>query len=381
MGKIPDISYWQGYVAFSQATKDETDYIIHRASCGTSRDTRFPENVAKICALNIPYGVYHYVMALSTERAKYEAEVFYNSVAKANPAYPPTWWWADVEDPPLVWANGKSLPMNPNLHAIVQAFYKRLRELVGEAHIGFYGGESIYEPYGKLSDIGFEALWFANYSKDPKSAHHLHQYTSKGTWNNRTRIDLSKIGPNGSLEMLTQCSTRVEATPVKREDDPKATTEQEHVEIATGTGVAMATCTVGKSWNLRSGDGTKYPAVSFMLYSEKLPYVGTGPSGWVCVRKGADLLWVSPKAVAITDADGKAITPKAVSKGRLVRVTEPYAWHVRAGDGTGYASLLIAYQGYEWEHVATSVTGWYGVRLQDGRIGWITPKAAKVVVI
>ena len=30
MGKIPDISYWQGYVAFSQATKAETDYIIHR---------------------------------------------------------------------------------------------------------------------------------------------------------------------------------------------------------------------------------------------------------------------------------------------------------------------------------------------------------------
>ena len=82
MGKIPDISYWQGYVAFSQATKDETDYIIHRASCGTARDTRFPENVAKICALNLPYGVYHYVMALSTERARYEAEVFYNDVAR-----------------------------------------------------------------------------------------------------------------------------------------------------------------------------------------------------------------------------------------------------------------------------------------------------------
>ena len=62
-----------------------------------------------------------------------------------------------------------------------------------------------------------------------------------------------------------------------------------------------------------------------------------------------------------------------------MRVTEPYAWHVRAGDGTGYASLLVAYQGYEWEHVATSVTGWHGVRLQDGRIGWISPKAAKVV--
>ena len=380
MGKIPDISYWQGYVAFSQATKAETDYIIHRASCGTAKDTRFPENVAKVCALNIPYGVYHYMMALSVERAKYEAETFYNDVAKANPAYPPTWWWADVEEPALVWADGKKLPMNPNMHAIVKAFYTRLRELVGDdAHIGFYGGESVFEPYGKLSDIGFEALWFANYSKDPKSAHHLHQYTSKGTWNSRTRIDLSKIGPAGTLELFIVPSGRVESEPVPQVDDPPATPEQERTEITPQTGDLYAKCTAGKSWNVRSGDGAKYPAVAYMLYGEKLSFVGISASGWVCVRRGADLLWVSPKAVTIVDGAGKPATIKAAAKNHIVRVTEPYSWNVRAGDGAGYAKLLVAYQGYEWEHVTTSVTGWYGVRLQDGRIGWITPKAAKVV--
>ena len=270
--------------------------------------------------------------------------------------------------------------MNPNLHSIAKAFYTRLRELLGpDAQIGFYGGESIYEPYGKLSDIGFEALWFANYSKSPKAAHHLHQYTSKGTWNNRTRIDLSKIGPSGSLELFTRPSGRVETEPVELVDDPKATPEQEQGEDVTVTGVSMATCSSGKSWNMRSGDGTRYPSVSYMLHSEKLPFVGVSATGWVCVRKGADLLWISPKAVSIVDGAGKPVTVKAPVKGHIVRVTEPYAWNVRAGDGTGYASLLIAYQGYEFEHVATSVTGWYGVRLQDGRIGWITPKAAKVV--
>lgn len=377
MGKIPDISYWQGYVEFTEATKAETDYIIHRASCGTSRDTRFPENVAKICKYDIPYGVYHYLMALSTDRAKYEAEVFYNSVIKANPKYRPTWWWADVEEPNLVWKNGKSLPMNPNLHAIVQAFYKRLRELVGDEHIGFYGGESIYEPYGHLSDIGFEALWFANYSKDPKAPHQLHQYTSKGTWNGRTRIDLSKIGPQGTLEMFTQPTEHLGGDTVEQEDDPRATPEQE--QGGETTGELYAVCNTGKSWNLRTANSAKAPALAYMLYGEKLPYVGMSSNGWVCVRKGPDILWVTPKAVSIMDGEGNIVKPKTAEKGRKVLVDKPYSWNVRCGDSTAYSTILVAYQGYEFEYICTSVTGWYGIKLQDERIGWISNKACRVV--
>lgn len=381
MGKIPDISYWQGFVEFTQATKAETDYIIHRASCGTARDTRFPENVAKICGLQMPYGVYHYLMALNADRARYEAEVFYNSVFGAKPAYLPTVWFADIEEGNVIWANGKALPMNPNLHSIAKAFYTRLRELLGpDAQIGFYGGESIYEPYGKLSDIGYSPLWFANYSKAPKSPHHLHQYTSKGEWNGRTRIDLSKLGPLGTLELFTKGGIAAGGEPVKQEDDPKAPPETEQGKTVTGELYAL--CTAGKSWNLRTGDGTKFSAHGYMLYDEMLPFVAiSAGGGWVAVRKENDILWVSQKAVTIVEkTHGKTASDiVAPKKGQKVRVTEPYSWNVRSGDSTDYGKILVAYQGYEWEYVATSVTGWHGVHLQDGRIGWITPKAAKVV--
>lgn len=379
MGKIPDISYWQGFVAFSEDTKAETDYIIHRASCGTAKDQRFAENVAKICALNMPYGVYHYLMALSVDRAKYEAEVFYNSVVKSKPAYLPTVWFADVEDPPLVWKDGKALPMNPNIKPICKAFHDRLRELVGPgAKIGIYSGESIYEPYGKLSSIGWDVLWFANYSKTPATPHHLHQYTSKGTWNNRTRIDLSKLGTLGSLGFLTTPGRTEETAPVVQKDDPPAPTSTEKIDVPAEI---VAKCTSGKSWNLRKGDGAHYGRDSYMQFGESLPFVAISASGWVCVRKHNSLVWVTGKAVTIvsgaTGAPVEGIAQPA--KKHLVRITEPYSWNVRAGDCANYDKLLVAYQGYEWEHVATSITGWYCVRLADGTLGWITPKAAKVV--
>ena len=64
--------------------------------------------------------------------------------------------------------------------------------------------------------------------------------------------------------------------------------------------------------------------------------------------------------------------------GQIVRVTEPFSWHIRAGDGTAYESLGTAYQGYEFEYVATSTNGWLAIRY-EGKIGWISSKAAKVV--
>ena len=82
------------------------------------------------------------------------------------------------------------------------------------------------------------------------------------------------------------------------------------------------------------------------------------------------------------DADREDTEPvDKDGNGQIVRVTEPYAWNVRAGDGISYDSLLVAYQGYEFDYVATAVNGWIAVRLQDGRIGWISPKAVQIITL
>ena len=44
MGKIADISKWQGDIDWSKAAK-ELDFVILRASCGTSEDSKYEQNV------------------------------------------------------------------------------------------------------------------------------------------------------------------------------------------------------------------------------------------------------------------------------------------------------------------------------------------------
>lgn len=318
MAKIPDISYWQGDVKWTEATKKETDYVIIRASCGTARDQRFAANANGAKKTGIPWGVYHYLMCENTDRARYEADVFYNAVVKTLKALP-TIWVLDVEHGPLIWANGKGLPMNPNLGTILKAFAARLRSRAGdEANIWLYGGKSVYE-YGRLNAIPWDGLWIANYGKNtgavcssPGMACQLHQYTSKASWNGKSPVDMNRLYGGYTLEELARIPAPAdEPVPAPTPpDDPEATKDQEDA-----------------------------PA---------------------------------DKPSATVDMNGD---------GLIVRCTEPYAWNIRAGDGTGYDTIAVAYQGYEWEYVAVSVTGWICVRMTDGRLGWISPKAARIIDI
>lgn len=288
--KIPDISYWQGDINWKGA-HDDTEYIIIRSSCGTAKDLKYAQNVKGALSENIPYGAYHYLMATSVARAKMEADTMINTVKAASDVLP-TIWVIDVEEPNVIWTNGKSLPMNPALYSVVNAFAKRLREVMGnDIKVWYYGGESVYS-YGKLNQIKWDGLWIANYSSTPKMKCNLHQYTSSARWQNKSPIDLSKLMNGTTLDdLIGKTDTQ---------DDPPAN-DEDTVDI--------------------NGDGL------------------------------------------------------------IVRCVEPYAWNIRSGNGADYPSIGVAYQGYEWEYIATAVNGWICIRLTDGQLGWISPKAVKVVTL
>lgn len=82
---------------------------------------------------------------------------------------------------------------------------------------------------------------------------------------------------------------------------------------------------------------------------------------------------------ATTDDEKDSAVKANTGKLKLVRISEPKVWNVRAGNGTSYASLGFVSQGAEFPYVATADNGWYAFVYKTGTIGWIAPKAAKVV--
>lgn len=187
MGKIADISKWQGTIDWEKVRK-ELDFVIFRASCGLGEDGRYVENTEK-CGL--PYGAYHYVVAGTATRAREEARFFVSETKKAKKK--PSFYIADIEH---------ENQTAETTEAVCTAFLNELRKL-GCKKIGLY----INRKYGyagkaiELCDIMWIPHWGANNGEipgdasKPKYPHDLWQYTSKG------RVD--GIDGNVDLNLLT----------------------------------------------------------------------------------------------------------------------------------------------------------------------------------
>ncbi len=78
-------------------------------------------------------------------------------------------------------------------------------------------------------------------------------------------------------------------------------------------------------------------------------------------------------------AEEEPVSADQNGDGLIVRIVTPEAWNIRAGDGADYEGLGVAKYSEEYEYVATSVTGWLCVRLDGGKLGWISPKGARVI--
>ena len=190
MGKIADISKWQGNINWSEAAK-ELDLVILRASCGTSEDTKYERNVNACIENGIPFGAYHYVKAGTAADAVKEAQVFLKvtSAKKHKPAF----YIADIE---------YEAQTKTTTEAVCVAFLQALRD-GGCEKIGLYINTR-YNWAGKaigMCDIMWIPHWGKNDGNVPddkyKSSHphDLWQYTSKGS--------LAGVSGNVDLNQLT----------------------------------------------------------------------------------------------------------------------------------------------------------------------------------
>lgn len=195
--KGPDISAWQGNIDI-KALANQVDFFIFRSHAGISKDAKVDRNVQLAIECGKPYGLYIYSYALSTERARQEAQ---NVINVAN-SYPvkPNFLVIDMED-----ADGykkrNGMPSNQTLRDICTVECRAFEEAGYYAMV--YASSSWFN--NQLAGLTAFDKWVAHWpvsggkqkgnatSPDGENANNcgIWQFTSAGKLN----------GYNGNLDM------------------------------------------------------------------------------------------------------------------------------------------------------------------------------------
>lgn len=182
MGKIADLSYHQGNIDFSKASK-ELDLAILRVQDGSSfADPKYKSYVADCKKYGVPFGSYAFTRFVSVADAKKEAQDFYNRSDKAS-----KFWVADIEVKTMV-----------DMAAGAKAFVDELRRL-GAKKVGIYIAHHLYNLLG-INYKQFDFVWIPRYGNKPVYACDLWQHTSSGKLAGVSgNVDLNTL--NGSKKL------------------------------------------------------------------------------------------------------------------------------------------------------------------------------------
>ena len=174
-------------------------FVIHRASCGETKDQVLDANAAVLKKHKVPFGVYHYLKALTVADARAEARVFYASAAAHMPAF----WALDCEYGKI---STKTKKESGFARRITDAFRGELIELgIDKERIGVYIGHHLYKLWN-LDYDSFAFAWIPRYGtndgkpqKKPDYPYTLWQYTSRGRVEGISdkTLDLNLLNPDG----------------------------------------------------------------------------------------------------------------------------------------------------------------------------------------
>lgn len=181
-----DVSEWNGVIDWEKVKESGVDYAIIRCGWGMdekSQDDKYwLRNVSECERLGIPYGVYIYSYADSTERALSEAKHVLRLIDGYHPSYP---IYYDMED---------SSTLGSDLAAIAKTFCNTITD--AGYPVGVYANLNWWNNY--LTDECFSQWykWVAQYNSscDYAKKYEMWQYTSSGSVPGITgRVDLNYL--------------------------------------------------------------------------------------------------------------------------------------------------------------------------------------------
>ncbi|OQR11237.1 phage tail protein [Ligilactobacillus salivarius] len=196
IGKIIDVSEWQGVIDWNKVIADDVTLSIIRVQHGSAhQDLKYMENLQQCISAGGKYAVYAYFAATSTSDAQQEARDFYNRTQKVVAGkQQPIFYAIDVE----------SIEMSGDvtqMRAGVEAYMSQLNTLgVPDNKIVLYIANHLYDKFN-LNIARPGAIWIPSYGQNdgtlanslkPTHPYDLHQYTSKGSVNGITgNVDMS----------------------------------------------------------------------------------------------------------------------------------------------------------------------------------------------
>ncbi|QLL77790.1 hypothetical protein GTO87_03730 [Ligilactobacillus saerimneri] len=205
IGKIIDVSEWQGVIDWPSVIADDVTLNIIRVQDGsTHQDLKYMENIQKCISAGGKYAVYAYFRGASTADAQQEAQDFYNRTQQVVAGkQQPLFYAIDIES---VEMNGDVTQMR----AGVEAYMNKLNSLgVPDSKIVLYIANHLYDSFNlNVSRPG--AIWIPSYGQNdgtlagslkPTHPFDLWQYTSKG----------AVKGITGNVDMNTGTSDRFKA--------------------------------------------------------------------------------------------------------------------------------------------------------------------------
>ena len=205
IGKIIDVSEWQGVIDWNSVVRDDVTLSIIRIQDGSShQDLKYMENLQKCINAGGKYAVYAYFRGTSTADAQQEARDFFERTQRVVAGkQQPVFYAIDVE----------STEMGGNvsqMRAGIEAFMSQLNALgVPDHKIVLYIANHLYDSFN-LNTARAGAIWIPSYGQNdgsivnstkPTHPYDLWQYTSKG------RVS----GITGNVDMNTEPSDKFKA--------------------------------------------------------------------------------------------------------------------------------------------------------------------------